>query len=102
MVVDSFRLELPVSGTETKDWIVNFFVDHNPNAKQVTDFRGGKKTYDGHTGTDFNVPNFRFMDGDFAVYASAGGLVIALHDGEPDRNTSRAMSRGGYGNHVKL
>ena len=42
------------------------------------------------------------MDRDFAVYASAGGLVIALHDGEPDRNASRAMSRGGYGNHVKI
>lgn len=107
MSVDSFKLELPVKGTETKDWVVNYFVAHQ-KAGQYKDFRGGPNTYPKlgtdehrHTGTDFCVPNFRWMDKNFPVYASASGKVIFSHDGEPDRNTSR-RSPGGLGNCVKI
>lgn len=107
MRVDSFKLELPIKGTETEDWVVNYFVAH-PKAGQFRDFRGGPNTYPKpgtdehrHTGTDFCVPNFRWMDRSFPVYASASGKVIFLHDGETDRNTSRRCP-GGLGNHVKI
>ena len=107
MSVDSFKLKLPVRGTETKDWVVNYFVAH-PKAGQFRDYRGGLNTYPKpgsdehrHTGTDFCVPNFRWMDRGFAVYASASGNVIYVRDGETDRNTSRSCP-GGFGNHVRI
>ena len=45
--------------------------------------------------------NFRFMDRGISVYASANGRVVCLHDGEPDRNTSRHRHEG-YGNYVEI
>ena len=103
MSADSFKLSLPVRGRETKDWVVNCFVAHEKagQPEEFEDYRGGRKTYLGHKGTDFNVPNFRWMDRDFAVYASANGKVVYVRDGETDRSTSRS-SPGGYGNHVKI
>ena len=73
----------------------------HPKAGQYRDYRGGLKTYPKHAGTDFNIPNFRRMDRDFAVYASAGGKVLDVRDGETDRNTSRSCSVG-FGNYVKI
>jgi murein DD-endopeptidase MepM/ murein hydrolase activator NlpD len=107
MSVDQIQLELPVGGIESKDWVVNYFVAH-PDRDQFRDYRGGRKTYPlqidderRHTGTDFNVPNFRWMDSGFPVYASADGEVICVHDGESDRNTCR-RSPGGLGNSVEI
>ena len=100
MSVDSFKLKLPVRGTETKDWVVNCFMAH-PEAVQYKDYRGGLKTYPKHAGTDFFVPNFRWMDRGFAVYASANGNVIYVRDGDIDRNTSRSCP-GNLGNHVRI
>ena len=100
MSAGSFKLALPVQGRQAKDWVVNYFFAH-PAGGTFTDYKGGPKTYPEHTGTDFSVPNFRWMDRDFAVYASASGKVIYVRDGETDRNTSRS-SPGGYGNHVKI
>ena len=107
MSVNQFKLKLPVRGTETKDWVVNCFMAH-PKAGQYRDYLGGLKTYpkpggDGpiHAGTDFTVPNFRWMDRDFAVYASASGKVTYVRRGETDRNMSRSCP-GGVGNCVKI
>lgn len=52
------------------------------------DYRGGRKSYDRHQGTDLDVPNFRWMDRGFPVLAAADGQVTAVHDGEFDRNVS--------------
>ena len=103
MSVDSFKLALPVQGCEAKDWVANYFVAHEKPGQpgKFEDYRGGEKTYCGHEGTDFSVPNFRWMDQGFAVYASANGKVICVHDGEPDRNTSRRCP-GGLANRVEV
>lgn len=70
-----------------RDWVINNYVDrdHGPGAR---DYRGGRKTYDRHQGTDLDVPNFRWMDRGFPVLAAADGRVTAVHDGEFDRNVS--------------
>ena len=66
---------------------MNNYVDLEPGAG-VRDYRGGRRTYDRHQGTDFDVPNFRWMDRGFPVLAAADGAVTAAHDGEFDRNVA--------------
>ena len=86
--VNQFQLALPIHGTEGKDWVANFFVAHCEE-DQFRDYHGCSRTYPQHTGTDFNLPNFRHMDRGVAAHASASGKVKFVCDGKPDRNTSR-------------
>lgn len=67
--------------------MVNNYVDRDPGPA-VRDYRGGRKSYDRHQGTDLDVPNFRWMDRGFPILAAADGHVTAVHDGEFDRNVS--------------
>ena len=84
--VPAIRLQWPLGGVHGRDWVVNNHVDLDPGPG-VRDYRGGRKSYDRHRGTDLDVPNFRWMDRGFPVLAAAGGRVAAVHDGEFDRNT---------------
>ena len=81
------RLLLPLGGVPGRDWVINNYVDRDPGAG-VRDYRGGRKSYNRHQGTDWDVPNFRWMDRGFPVLAAADGRVTAVHDGEFDRNVS--------------
>ena len=83
----SVRFAQPLGGAPGRDWVVNNYVDLKPGP-EVRDYRGGRKTYDRHQGTDLDVPNFRWMDRGFPVLAAAGGRVTAVHDGEFDRNVA--------------
>jgi hypothetical protein len=86
-VAEPTRLTWPLPGVALKDWVINNYVDLDPTSG-LRDYRGGAKVYDGHNGTDIDVPNFRWMDADFPVVAAAAGTVTRLQDGEYDRNTS--------------
>ena len=55
------RLAWPVQGVALRDWVINNYVDLDPTGG-LRDYRGGAKVYDGHRGTDIDVPNFRWMD----------------------------------------
>ena len=82
----------PVSGVEGRDWVMGNYVDLDPTSG-TRDYTGatgsGAKTYDGHKGVDISAPNFRWMDSSVPlVLAAASGVVTAIRDGEPDRNTS--------------
>jgi murein DD-endopeptidase MepM/ murein hydrolase activator NlpD len=82
----------PLAGSDGRDWVINNYVDLDPTGGTL-DYTGGRgsgaKTYDGHLGIDIDVPNFRWMDGGIStVLAAASGVVITVHDTEPDRNTS--------------
>ena len=82
----------PLAGVDGRDWVINNYVDLDATTG-LRDYTGGigaaAKTYDGHTGVDIDVPDFRWMDGGLSVArAAAAGVVTAVHDGEFDRNTS--------------
>ena len=81
------RFLLPLGGVPGRDWVINNYVDREPGAG-VRDYRGGRKSYNRHQGTDWDVPNLRWMDRGFPVLAAAEGRVTAVHDGEFDRNVS--------------
>ncbi len=82
----------PLAGRDGRDWVINNYVDLDPTSGTL-DYTGGSgsgaKTYNGHSGIDIDVPNFRWMDdGVSTVLAAASGVVTKVHDNEPDRNTS--------------
>ena len=84
----------PLAGGDGRDWVINNYVDLDATGATL-DYTGGRgssaKTYNGHNGIDIDVPSFRWMDsGASLVLAAASGLVITVHDSEPDRNTSCA------------
>ncbi|MXX85535.1 MAG: M23 family metallopeptidase [Acidobacteria bacterium] len=81
------RFDLPVGGVPGRDWVINNYVDRD-QGPGVRDYRGGRRSYNRHQGTDWDVPNFRWMDRGFPVLAAANGRVTATHDGEFDRNVS--------------
>jgi len=86
-VADPIRFAWPMPGVALEDWVINNYVDLDPTPG-LLDYRGGEKVYDGHKGTDIDVPNFRWMDADFPILAAAAGTVTRIRDGEYDRNTS--------------
>ena len=81
------RFVLPLGGVSGRDWVINNYVDRD-RGPGVRDYRGGRKSYNRHQGTDWDVPNLRWMDRGFPVLAAAEGRVTAVHDGEFDRNVS--------------
>ena len=81
------RFILPLGGVPGRDWVINNYVDRD-RGPGVRDYRGGRRSYDRHQGTDWDVPNFRWMDRGFPVLAAAEGRVTAVHDGEFDRNVA--------------
>jgi len=88
----STALLWPLAGRDGRDWVINNYVDLDATSGTL-DYTGGSgsgaKTYDGHNGIDIDVPSFRWMDGNVSnVLAAASGVVTAIRDTEPDRNTS--------------
>ena len=81
------RFVLPLGGVAGRDWVINNYVDRD-GGPGVRDYRGGRTSYNRHRGTDWDVPNFRWMDRGFPVLAAADGRVTAVHDGEFDRNVA--------------
>jgi hypothetical protein len=77
----------PIAGMPYQDWTVVNYVDAVAGSGEG-DYRGGDYTYNSHRGIDFTLANFAKMDQGIAVYAAAAGRVIAVHDGEFDRNTA--------------
>ena len=92
MTLSSTLLLWPLAGSDGRDWVINNYVDLDATSGTL-DYTGGRgsgaKTLNGHNGIDIDVPNFRWMDGGVStVLAAASGVVISVHDNEPDRNTS--------------
>ena len=91
-VPTSPRLCWPLAGTNAHDWVVTEYVDLDPTLFGFLDHTGNSgnlaRTYDGHRGTDIEVPTFRAMDGDTPVRAAAPGWVEFVRDSELDRNTT--------------
>ena len=92
---EPLRLLLPIGGAHGVDWAISKYVDLAPG-NGVRDYRGGTLSYDGHAGTDFTLPNFRWMDRGVPVLAVADGRVVRVHDGQFDRSMSRTNCRSGW------
>lgn len=81
----------PLAGAENEDWLVNGYVDVDPEFcfDCDVDYRGNASlTRDFHNGIDFAVPNFAAADRGVAVLAAADGMVMLAQDGNFDRHTS--------------
>ena len=93
------RFVNPVEGVYGEDFIIVNYVDWA--FQGILDHNCGTKTYDGHQGTDYVLKSFPQMDSGIAVLAVDTGLVIAIHDGEFDRETISDPSKG-LGNFIGL
>lgn len=81
-----FKLQLPVKCDMGNDcWLINY-VDNDPT-ENWQDFSGGKRTYDGHKGTDIAIQNLQKMKKGVDVLAAADGTVITVRDGILDMNS---------------
>jgi hypothetical protein len=78
----------PLAGTPFQNWGITNYVDVNPLSGSFADYTGGPYTYDGHTGHDITNYNFGLMDAGVPIYAAAAGTVVAVQDGNYDRNTA--------------
>ena len=65
--------------------LVNY-VDDDPTTS-ITDYSNGSWSYDGHTGTDITLYNFRLMDRGYRILAAAPGTVTSVVYDKPDRHT---------------
>lgn len=92
---------LPIGGTPFEDWTIVNYVDLDPAAGAIRDYRGGIYTYDGHNAIDYILPHFAAMDAGVPVYAAAPGTVAFTHDGEFDR-CSRVNPCGNLPNYVTI
>lgn len=101
----NFQLQFPVKCTINNDcWILNY-VDNDPTSNWH-DYKGGRQTYEGHTGTDIAIKNISRMKQGVDVVATQGGLVIATRDGVPDKNALsqdlNQLQNIGCGNRVAI
>src|SRR5262249_4254047 len=77
----------PLGGMAFQAWGFVNYVDVNPLSPGFSDYSGGSYTYDGHTGHDMSPANFGSMDAGVPDLAAAAGTVVAVQDGNYDRNT---------------
>lgn len=83
----TFRL--PVDCHYGEDcWVMNYVDMGSLEDGKNTDPACGTRTYDGHKGTDMAIRSKAEMDKGVSVLAAAGGKVIRVRDGQPDRFSS--------------
>lgn len=83
----------PVDGTPQTDYYITKYVDVDPTTDDNTkddeqDYAGGFHTVDETEGWHISPPTFQDQDRKIPVYAAADGVVVDVHDGEFDRETT--------------
>ncbi len=78
----------PMAGTLYQDITTGNFVDLDPNAGAVKNYLCATYGNDGHAGCDTGGLFWEQMAIGVPVYAVGAGQVVAMHDGDPDMNTS--------------
>jgi hypothetical protein len=76
-------LALPIDCRVGVDCEIQNHVDHDPGPG-VQDHQCGSRTYQGHTGVDFRLPDLVRQRQGVAVLAAADGRVLRVRDGVPD------------------
>jgi murein DD-endopeptidase len=80
------KFDLPIKCNLGQDCFVLNYTDRDPGPEAV-DFGCGRMTYNGHTGTDFAIPDESIMRQGVPVLAAADGKVLRVRDGVVDRKT---------------
>ena len=97
------RLILPLDCTIGESCFLQKYVDHR-RGKGYQDYHCGFLSDDGHSGTDFRLPDHAALARGVSVVAAADGIVRNLRDGMPDvdvRLVSKdAVTDRGLGNVV--
>lgn len=101
----NIRLQFPVKCTLNKDcWIINYVDDDATN--NWHDYKDGRQTYEGHTGTDIAIKNIDKMKQGVDVLAAENGFVVATRDGVTDKNALaqdiNSLQSIGCGNRVAI
>jgi len=91
----------PMDGVPQSEHVMHNYVDL-AGENELLDYMGGVHTYDGHTGTDLSIRNFREMDQGVPVYAAADGVVSLSRNEFDDRNTEWAPDLGPQWNGVAI
>jgi Peptidase family M23 len=77
------QLAAPIACSPADGCSIQNHVDVKPGPG-VQDFSCGVLAYDGHRGTDFQVPDLKRMRAGVPVLAAAAGVVREVRDGMPD------------------
>jgi hypothetical protein len=81
------QLAWPVEGDIQQDSFITDYHDVDPTAG-VSDFAGGIYSTDGNDAWEIGVPHFEDQDAGVDILAAAAGTVVAVNDGEFDRQTA--------------
>ena len=80
---DAPRLALPIACEIGVTCELQNYVDRDPGPSEQ-DYRCGRRTYEGHGGVDFRIPDMAAQRAGVAVLAAAPGTVTRLRDGVED------------------
>jgi len=98
-------LEIPIDCAMGERCFIQNYVDQESGPGR-RDYACGRLSYDGHTGTDFRLPDLPAMEKGVAVVAAAPGVVRAVRDEVPDIDMREAnpetVRNQGLGNVVIL
>lgn len=84
VMAQDFSLVQPIDCDTGETCYIQNYVDHDPS-DDVSDFRCGRLTYDGHKGTDFGLPSIAAMTEGVDVLAAAAGTVRGVRNDMADR-----------------
>ena len=96
----------PFTGAFAKDYAIGGGLDVDPRADVLSDYRGHRRGYDGHTGWDaVGTSPLPFdswgpsdqLDAGVPIFAVADGVVTRADDGAFDRNGGGVSRPGGNG-----
>ncbi len=89
---DAPRLIPPIDCVLGETCEIQQYVDTDPS-EGATDFRCLGRTYDGHKGTDFRVPDMAALEAGVDVLVPADGQVLRARDGVADTGWDGAEGR---------
>ncbi|HVT43861.1 MAG TPA: M23 family metallopeptidase [Thermoanaerobaculia bacterium] len=81
---DAYRV-YPVAGRTDADVFIPYYVDLQPGPG-VRDWNCGRLAFEGHSGHDPYIRSFAEQDIGVPVFAALDGVVVDVHDAEPDKN----------------
>ena len=92
------RLASPLACGPAEGCSIQNYVDAEPGPG-VQDFACGVLSYDGHRGTDFQVPDLKRMRRGVPVLAAASGVVRDVRDGRLTPRAAKPTARSATWSH---